>query len=520
MPSLRSLLHAAARLAGAAALSALALAATACEETPDPKTPAQKIDPAEQARIEQGKKLIAEAETELADKQYDKARGMLKKAAELAVESQRFQVEEMLEKLDKRQAKLWANEVSEDLKSKNCEGAIKQLQEPIKKMGDSEAFTRELRKLVGGDVTSCLQAEVEAKIHAGDIPGARKIAAAEHTKTVLGQAMTAKLASEVESEVLEALRGRVEGDLKARKWAQASEKIEAAAKKGEATDDQVEELLEPLRDGVKPEIASLASRGVGQKDAAATLRQVDALVKMARWTPVEDGTAALQGTKALPEELAKKRVALAIWAEAQRLGMASAGRPEARFAHGKIAVTPPAQGDAPSKRDVPHGAQVWIVGVGKGKALITTNDPAGQKLADVLEKAAGWAPTDRLAKEKTLDWLVPDEQLKGERVWGPLRQGDANWELGVVMEVHGRDFTVQRLADGQNVKLPRGKLRSGRLSPGTRVITFCIAKDQPAVVVEVPLAGRSAKLKCDGGQEKEEDLASLRSKPELLPATR
>jgi hypothetical protein len=105
-------------------------------------------------------------------------------------------------------------------------------------------------------------------------------------------------------------------------------------------------------------------------------------------------------------------------------------------------------------------------------------------------------------------------------VWGPLRQGDANWELGVVMDVQGHDITVQRLADGQNVKLPRTKLRSGRLSPGTRVITFCIAKDQPAVVVEVPLAGRSAKLKCDGGQEKEEDLASLRSKPEILPATK
>jgi hypothetical protein len=88
------------------------------------------------------------------------------------------------------------------------------------------------------------------------------------------------------------------------------------------------------------------------------------------------------------------------------------------------------------------------------------------------------------------------------------------------MEVAGKDVTVQRLADGVNQKLPRQKLRSGRLSPGTRVLTFCIAKDQPAQVVEVPPTGRSAKLKCDGGQEKEEDLASLRSKPEILPTTK
>ena len=138
----------------------------------------------------------------------------------------------------------------------------------------------------------------------------------------------------------------------------------------------------------------------------------------------------------------------------------------------------------------------------------------------LLDTVTGWVATDRLAKENTADWLVPDDQLKGERVWGPLRPPEALWELGVVMEVSGKDIGVQRLADGAPFKLTRQKLRNGRLAPGTKVITFCIAKDQPAQVVEVPPTGRSAKLKCDGGQEKEEDLASLRSKPELLPATK
>jgi hypothetical protein len=127
---------------------------------------------------------------------------------------------------------------------------------------------------------------------------------------------------------------------------------------------------------------------------------------------------------------------------------------------------------------------------------------------------------DRLSKENTADWLVPDDQLKGERVWGPLRQGEPTWELGSVAEVSGKDITVKRLADGAPFKLTRQKLRSGRLAPGTKVITFCVAKDQPAQVVEVPPPFRSAKLKCDGGQEKDEDLASLRSKPELLPPTK
>jgi hypothetical protein len=51
-------------------------------------------------------------------------------------------------------------------------------------------------------------------------------------------------------------------------------------------------------------------------------------------------------------------------------------------------------------------------------------------------------------------------------------------------------------------------------------LTFCTAQGQPAKVLEVPPAGRVAKLKCDSGEEKDEDLASLRSKPELLPATK
>ena len=151
---------------------------------------------------------------------------------------------------------------------------------------------------------------------------------------------------------------------------------------------------------------------------------------------------------------------------------------------------------------------------------MTTTDPAGASLTQMLDKVTGWVTTDRLAKDNTIDWLVPDDQLKGQRVWGPLRAPDPMWELGVVMDVAGKDISVQRLADGVNIKLTRAKLRSGRLAPGTRVITFCVAKDQPAQVVEVPPSGRSAKLKCDGGQEKEEDLASLRSKPEILPTTR
>ena len=509
------------RALGAGCLVLGGLALGACEdETPVKRGPASAVDPSEQARLDQGKKLIKEAADAIGEKQYDRARQILRKAAELNNESQRFEIEEAQEKLDKRQAKLWANEVDEAFKNGDCPGAFKQLAEPLKTLAESETFVRELRRLVGADALKCVQEMVDQKIVGGAYAEARKILAAPHVADVLGPNAVKKLAAEIETTVGEALRAQIEGDLKARRWAQAVAKIDAAAKAGHATDEQADALLGAVRDAVSPEIAALADRSVGQRDAPAALKQIDALVKLVRWAVIEPGAVVVQTGAALPEDLAKKRGALAIWVEAQHLGMKPLKKPEGRFTHGKVAVFPATQVDAPSKQDIPHGTQIWILGATKDRALVTTTDPGAAPLVQILDKVVGWVATDRLVKENTHDWLVPDDQLKGERVWGPLRSPDGLWELGIVMEVAGKDITVQRLADGVNQKLTRQKLRSGRLSPGTRVLTFCTAKDQPAQVVEIPPTARSAKLKCDGGQEKEEDLASLRSKPEILPTTK
>lgn len=509
------------RILGPLLLAFTAVAATGCEEeTPVKKGPNTPVDPAEQKRIDHGKRLIREATEAFGEKQYDKVRKLLKEAAELNNESQRFEIEEAQEKLDKRQAKLWANEVDETFKNKDCPGAFKQLSEPLKKLSDSETFVRELRRQVADSATKCAQDMIDQKLTAGTYAAARKVLADEQTADVLGPVVVKKLGAELELTVSEALRAQIDPDLKGRKWEKAVEKIDAATKNGNANAEQAEALLNAVREGVGPEIDALATKAVGQRDAPAALRQIDALAKLVRWAIVDPSLATIEVGVAMPEELTKKRAALAIWVEAQHLAMRTLGKPEARWTHGKVAVHPPSKGDAPAKSEIPHGTQIWILGTTKDKALVTTVDPAGAKLVQLLDKVAGWVATDRLARENTLDWLVPDDQLKGERVWGPLRPAEGMWELGVVVDGAGKEFTVQRLADGQNQKLPRSKLRSGRLSPGTRVITFCVAKDQPAQVVEVPKTGRTAKLKCDGGQEKEEDLASLRSKPEILPPTK
>lgn len=504
---------------GAVSLALGALGSLGCGE-PEPlkKGPTTAADPGEQATIEQGRKKIDDAGRAMNEKKYDRARKLLTEASALNLESQRFEIETAIDKLDKREAKLWANEVADKFKDKDCDGAFKQLEEPIKSH-ESETFTRELRRQVGGDALKCIQAVTDDKVLAATYGEARKLVDTPEAKVVLGQAAWKKLVLELDATLLDAYKGQIADDLKARKWSSAVDKIDALVKKGDASNEQAAALIEQVRAGVAPEIASLAQKALGQRDAPKVLRDIDAMIKLARWEEMAPDAAALAPDKALPAELGKKRDALAIWVEASRVAMKILKKPEKRWAHGRVAVLPGTKIDGVSKRDLAHGAEVWILGTSKDKALVTDVDPGSGPVTSMLEKVTGWVAVDRLATQPTVDWLVPDDQLKGQRVWGPLRKDEPMFELGIVAEASGKEITVKRVADDAPIKVTRKQLRNGRLAPGTKVITFCTAKDQPAQVVETPLGG-TVKLKCDGGQEKDEVLASLRTKPELLPASK
>lgn len=512
--SLRSMAASALR---AASLALAVISAAGCgDPAPVKKGANSAIDPAEQARFDQCRKLIDEANRAIADKKYSEARKELTKAKELNVEALRFEIDETFEKLDKKEAKLWSNEVEEGIKGKACLDAVKQLYKPMKEL-DSDAFDREIRRLVGEPALACIEGAVNEKVGAGAYADARKLLDSDEVKRMLGASGHKKFASETDAAMLESLSTRLAEDLKAKKWDKAMEKIDGFEKKGDATADHVAELVGKVREMLTPDLLSAMSKATGQSDAPSVLKSADAQIKLVRWDPTDAGVAA---GKAPPEDVMKKRSALAVWVEAQHVGFKVIKTAEKRFAHGKVAVAPPNDSKAPSKRDIPHGSEVWILGTGKGVALVMDQDPGGAGILQLLDKVAGWAKLDHLVKDNTSEWLVPDDQLKGQRVWGPLRPPETMYELGLVTDVQGRDILVKRLADDQIFKMPRQKLRGAKLSPGTRVITFCTAKDQPAQVMELLPAGRGVKLKCDGGQEKEEVLASLRSKVELLPATK
>ena len=324
---------------GAVSLALATLGSIGCGE-PEPvkKGPSTAADPGEQAKIEEGRKKIDDAGRAINEKKYDRARKLLTEAAALAIESQRFEIETAIDKLDKREAKLWANEVADKFKEKDCDGAFKQLEEPIKSH-ESETFTRELRRQVGGDALKCIQAVVDDKVLAATYGDARKLVDTPEAKVVLGPASWKKLTAELDATLLDAYKGQIADDLKARKWSVAVEKIDALVKKGDASPEQAAVLIEQVREGVGPEIASMSQKSLAQRDAPKTLRDVDALIKLAKWEQLAPDAAALAPEKALPPEIAKKRDALAVWVEASRVQMKILKRPEKRWAHGRVPVS-------------------------------------------------------------------------------------------------------------------------------------------------------------------------------------
>jgi len=489
------------------------------EAPPPPKDPANTLDAAEQAKIKAGQQLIRDAETAAAELKYDKARELLHKAEKLGVESQRFQIKEAIEKVDKRHAKAWSTEVADRFKAKDCAGAFKDLMEPMSAL-ESEAFTHEIRRLVGPSATKCLEEKSDEQILAGELSAARKEIDTPEAREILGAASWKKLSNQVEATIFEALRAQLKDDLAGQRWSDAVAKIDASVKKGDATAEQERALVAAVREKVAPEIEGMAARALGQRDAPKALKEVDGLIQLVRWEIMAPELAELAKDKALPPTLAQRREALGVWVEAQRLSMKLAKKPEKRWAHGKIALGPGSASGGASRRDVAHGAEVWVIGTTKQFALVAAEDPTDQALAGRINMAIGWAPVGQLAGEPTIDWVLPAEQLVGQRVWGPLRKDSGLYELGIVSAVSGKDISVKRIADDVEVKVTRNQLRTGSLSSGTKVLTVCDEKkDQLAQVVDPPV-GRMVKLKCENGDEKQEALPFLRTKPELLPPTK
>ncbi|HLM74786.1 MAG TPA: hypothetical protein VK459_18890, partial [Polyangiaceae bacterium] len=252
--------------------SAASLAIAGCGEPPPVKQPTEgNVDAAENAKIRKSDKLMADANRALNGKSYDKARRLLREASALGVESHRFQISEIADKVDKRQAKLWGNEMGERFKAKDCAGAFKEMAEQMEQL-ESEVFSRELRKLSMADATACVMAVTDEAVLATNYAEARGLVNAPATRTVLGPAAQKKIANELDATITEALRATLSDDVKEKRWKQAMDRLNETIKKGDADEVQGAILLEDIRKGLAPELDAMMVRGIGGRDAAGVLR--------------------------------------------------------------------------------------------------------------------------------------------------------------------------------------------------------------------------------------------------------
>lgn len=506
------------RLSAALALGPALATLTACEEPPPakpPKTPAE-ID--EHNRIEKSHALIADAKRAMKSRSYDKARKHLRAAAEIGVESDRFEISQITEEADKGQAKLWATEMTDRFKEKDCAGAFKDMAKQMEAL-ESEIFTRELRARVASKALECLTHVVDEAILATRYADARNLVNAAETKAVLGGAAWKKVAAELNTTITDALRSQLSDDIKAKRWPKAMEKLDAYVKNNDADESQAADLIGDVRKALAPELEGMLGRAVGGRDAASILRVGETLIKLVRWEIVAPDASEAPKPNALPPEIYKKREALGAWVEGARAAMKIDKKPEKRWTHGKVMLFPATKIDGESRRDLAPSTPVWVIAHTKERSLITAVDPGTGPLPTLFDKVIGWVPSDRLALESTAEWLLPDDQLKGARVWAPLRAPETLLELGLVTEVQGKDISVKRITDDKIVKLTRKQLRPGKLAASMKVLAFCTAKDQVATIEEV-LAEGKVRIKCEGGATKEEFLAGLRAKPEFLPASK
>jgi hypothetical protein len=176
-------------------------------------------------------------------------------------------------------------------------------------------------------------------------------------------------------------------------------------------------------------------------------------------------------------------------------------------------------------KTIRHGTKVWRLAESSGWILIAKKDPGAiEDVAGRVKKAIGWVKAAGNKTVSTRQMLPPGDSLIGTRVWGSLRKGESDWELGKVIQIKGSNVAVERISDRSIVTVARSAIRFGTVSKGTKVLARCDhpLKLEEAVIEKVtfPKVGDPvATISCGkNSKTRKEQLGALRSKSSWLPA--
>jgi hypothetical protein len=471
--------------------------------------------------------FIEDAVAKLRDDELSAARELLKKAEPFADELKKEEIRSVRQTIDNAEADKYIPGIRKLAKSGKCEDAMETSGEIVdQKPGAIAAF---VKKGTSRHLLDCFVGQLTVDLSIG-----RELAEAPRLKKVLAKDHLEKYRKAVTDATVKALIDRFEAPIAERKWVDAKKLLDELVERKEVGPREYNRLMGVIQEGIAKDVMERIAAGLesqtGAKDA---LVEVDELIEKGAWGKVK-GSAV--GAAVMPPEIATGRRQLALWTECARM-RCSLDKPAEAWAYGDIGLHPALDAKGKAIETFKHATKLWTIASSHGWALVTTKEPKGlpdkgddDALAARDKVAKGWIKTKGIKRADTARLLPPGESIIGTRVWGPLREGQKLYELGLVVGVKARDVVVERFADKQKVTISRQKVRFGTLDKGTKVKALCVhqVKMESARVQKVkkqPRGGALVTIQCldpDGkpSRTKDELIGSVRAEARELPPRR
>ncbi|MBI4702213.1 MAG: hypothetical protein HY744_13880 [Deltaproteobacteria bacterium] len=505
------------------------------EPGPEPATGA-RAPGAGEVDMERVGELINQAQKARKKGKFDEARALLadaERAARDAAPREQLRVENEL--VDKAEAKSAAKAIGELGASGKCREAIDRTVR-VANAAEGELVGTFLRQFTAEANLACLVTAMADPARVGEV---RALAAEKATLKALGKQSYDQLTEKLVAAVVGALFKTLQPAIDERRWADVTAAMEKAIASGDAGEAERLKVTTLVREGVAADIRTAVADNVGKdpKGAEAALARIDRLIEQGGYRgpaskPAAPG--AQDKREPLPSELTELRAQAALWVvcAAQRCKSTPVGK---MWAYGNLPLSPAADPEAAASQTIKSGTPVWQLATAGKRVLVALSDPGQLEGFGARAKpAAGWVTAKDLRGEDTSEWLPPGDSIVGTWVWGPLREGQAVWEIGTVVAVDGRNVKIRRMSDRQETSLPRHKIQFGVAKAGLKVLAGCAGSfaAKPAVIEElrVPKYEQQgdpvAKVACQDdegkptGEAREEQLGALRMKPAWLPPRR
>lgn len=463
------------------------------------------------------KQFIEQAVSQLRDGNLEAARKSLSQAEPFADELKRDEIRSVRQSIDSTEADKYAPGINKLADEGKCEEAIDTSAEVIEGRKDT-AIPAFVKERTSKHLLKCLLGQLKVDLSIG-----RELAESDEIASVLSKEDLVKYQAKVTDDTVKELIGRFSAPIDERRWVDAKALLDELIQKKEAGAREYDKIMGVLRKGISADITQKVNEALEEKTGVgAVLQEVDQLIAVAEWGKKAESAV---GGEPMPKAVQTQRDTLALWKACTEL-RCSMTAPKKEWTYGDADVHPPLSPSDAKQETIEHATPVWRLAESAGWILIAKDEPkAISDVASRVPAAAGWVKSSGLKSEDTAEWLPPGDSIIGTRVWGPLREGQKELELGTVIKTKGNDVAVERLSDRTIIEVPRSQVRFGTVNKGTKVLARCVhpIKPEPAVIESVtfpPKGDPVVSYSCAGAsaQKRDDQLGALRAKAADLPA--